>query len=199
MPHHASGSLDNSGCKRLRISSLVDMPEEENNAIEDISEICVLYASGISLLEEMSIRCIATEHWSNMLKAAFDAKAVGTLNTVIRLLRETCRPPWRSSGCGPECSCPCLRPPGELGSSRASTSSFVRPCPFGFIVLIAATYQASSLRQADVRLLDNFTAFTYHGKFRGNCEQRFEPPGCVSTHSARRTLRVGCAGTVFLI
>ncbi len=88
MPHHASGSLDNSGCKRLRISSLVDMPEEEDNAIQDISEICVLHASGIALLDEMSIRCIATEHWSNMLKTAFDAKAVGTLNTVIRLLRE---------------------------------------------------------------------------------------------------------------
>ena len=86
MPHHeihASGSLDNSGCKRLRISSLVDMPEEE-----DISEICVLYASGIALLDEMSIRCIATEHWSNMLKTAFAKEDVNALNKVIGLLQQ---------------------------------------------------------------------------------------------------------------
>ena len=58
MPHHeihASGSLDNSGCKRLRISSLVDDMAEEENEFD-------LYASAIELLDEMSSRSMATEH-----------------------------------------------------------------------------------------------------------------------------------------
>ena len=83
MPHdeiHASGSLDNSGCKRLRISSLVDdMAEEEN--------IYDLYASCIELLDEMRSRCMDTEHWSNMLKSAFADKDVGALFVVIGHLR----------------------------------------------------------------------------------------------------------------
>jgi hypothetical protein len=72
MPHHEihdSGSLDNSGCKRLRISSLVDdMAEEEN--------IYDLYASAIELLDEMSSRSMATEHWSKMLDKAFGKEDV---------------------------------------------------------------------------------------------------------------------------
>ena len=83
MPHHeihASGSLDNSGCKRLRISSLVDDMAEEENEFD-------LYASAIELLDEMSNRSMATAHWSNMLKIAAgkDSKedVVNALNSVI--------------------------------------------------------------------------------------------------------------------
>ena len=152
MPHHeihASGSLDNSGCKRLRISSLVDdMAEEEN--------IYDLYASAIELLDEMRSRCMDTEHWSNMLKSAFAKEDVNALNKVIGLLQQklAAHPggPAAAEPAVPNAHVPASAPPGELGSSRDSTSSFVRPCPFGFIGLIAATYQASSLRQADVRL-----------------------------------------------
>ena len=79
MPHHeihASGSLDNSGCKRLRISSLVDAMAEEENIYD-------LYASAIELLDAMTSRSMATEHWSKMLDKAFDKENVNALNTVI--------------------------------------------------------------------------------------------------------------------
>ena len=45
MPHYESGFLDNSDCKRLRISSLVDMPAEE-----DTYDLC---ASANDLVDEM--------------------------------------------------------------------------------------------------------------------------------------------------
>jgi hypothetical protein len=84
MPHHkihASGSLDNSGDKRLRISSLVDdMAEEEN--------IYDLYASAIELLDEMSSRSMDTVNWNKMLDKAFGNEDVNALNTVIAHLRQ---------------------------------------------------------------------------------------------------------------
>ncbi len=75
-----SGSPDNSHCKRLRISSLIDMPEEE--------DIYDLYPSGIRLLHEMRSRSMDTEHWSHLLRTAFDAKDVGALNKVIGHLQK---------------------------------------------------------------------------------------------------------------
>ena len=85
MPHyenHASGSLDNSGCKRLRISSLVDdMAEEEY--------IYDLYASAIELLDALTSRSMATEHWSNMLKIASKKEDVNALKKVIELLQRS--------------------------------------------------------------------------------------------------------------
>jgi hypothetical protein len=47
-----------------------------------------LYASAIDLLNEMSIRSMPTEHWSNMLKGAYDAKDVGAFNVVIKHLQQ---------------------------------------------------------------------------------------------------------------
>ncbi len=72
MPHreiHASGSLDNSGCKRLRISSLVDMPEEQ--AIEDNLLKYELLASGNDLVDALSSKGLDTDMWKTMLTSAF--------------------------------------------------------------------------------------------------------------------------------
>ena len=75
-----SGSPDNSDCKRLRISSLIDMPEEE--------DIFDLYHSGTKLLNEMRSRSMDTEHWSHMLRTAFGKADVGALNKVIGHLQK---------------------------------------------------------------------------------------------------------------
>ena len=90
MPHHeihASGSLDNSGCKRLRISSLVDdMAEEEIQ--ENIFD---LFRVGIELLDQMRGCGMDTANWNKMLHRAFDLE-VGTLaalNQVLVILRRT--------------------------------------------------------------------------------------------------------------
>ena len=74
-----SGSPDNSVCKRLRISSLIDMPEEE--------DIFDLYPSGIVLLNQMRSRSMDTDDWSHLLRTAFDEKDVRALNKVIGHLR----------------------------------------------------------------------------------------------------------------
>ena len=86
MPHHdshASGSLDNSGCKRLRISSLVcDMSAEH--------EKYVLFASGGDLVDELRSKGFHTNMWETMLTSAFNEASapVDALHTVIGLLRK---------------------------------------------------------------------------------------------------------------
>ena len=75
-----SGSPDNSDCKRLRISSLIDMPEEE--------DIFDLYNSGTKLLNEMRSCGMDTANSNKMLDKAFDMDNVGALKKVIGLLRE---------------------------------------------------------------------------------------------------------------
>ena len=77
-----SGSPDNSDCKRVRISSLIDMPEEEN--------IYVLFDYGNKLLDEMRGCGMDTTHRVKMLDRAFDADVdtVGALKMVIDLLQK---------------------------------------------------------------------------------------------------------------
>ena len=85
MPHHdshASGSLDNSGCKRLRISSLVDdMAEEEIQKY-------LLCASGGELVDELRSKGFQTNIWETMLTRAFNEESVAALHTVIGLMRQ---------------------------------------------------------------------------------------------------------------
>jgi hypothetical protein len=79
MAHHA---LDNSGCKRLRISSLVcDMSAEH--------EKYVLFASGSDLVDELRSKGFDTDMWKTMLTRAINASApVDALHKVIGLLRK---------------------------------------------------------------------------------------------------------------
>ena len=161
MPHHeihASGSLDNSGCKRLRISSLVDdMAEEENEF--------ALYASAIALLDEMSSRGMPTEHWSNMLKIASKNEDVNALNKVIGLLQQklAAHPggPAAAEPAVPNAHVPASAPPANsapaeipppLSSGRAhSGSSDSLPPP---------AKRRRSVRRMPEEFLDDFTAFT---------------------------------------
>ena len=80
MAHHA---LDNSGCKRLRISSLVcDMSAEQDKY--------VLFASGSDLVDELRSKGFHTNMWETMLTSAFNevSAPVDALHTVIGLLRK---------------------------------------------------------------------------------------------------------------
>ncbi len=83
MPHHdshASGSLDNSGCERLRISSLVCDMSAEQDKYE-------LIASGNDLVDELRSRGLDTDVWKTMLTSAFKESApVDALHKVIGLL-----------------------------------------------------------------------------------------------------------------
>ena len=117
MPHE-SGSLDNSDRRRLciMISSLVAMPAEE--------DIYVLYASATEFLDEMLSSCMETVHCNKMLEKAFDSEEVGALNTVIRLLRaKLAARQGGPAAAAPSPYVPAPAPPGELGSSSASSSS----------------------------------------------------------------------------
>jgi hypothetical protein len=78
------GSPDNSDCKRLRISSLIDMPEEK-----DIFESFDLYESGTKLLDEMRSCGMDTANRNKMLDKAFDMENVGALKRVIGLLQDS--------------------------------------------------------------------------------------------------------------
>ena len=62
MPHYesgSSGSLDNSVCKRLRISSLVDMSADDNTY--------KLFSTACDLLDVLRSRGMETENWNIML------------------------------------------------------------------------------------------------------------------------------------
>ena len=95
MPHdeiHASGSLDNSGCKRLRISSLVDdMAEEEIQ--ENIFD---LFRVGIELLDQMRGCGMDTANWNKMLHRAFDVIKLGVWSSPDG---STCRYKSKSAVC----------------------------------------------------------------------------------------------------
>ena len=63
MPHHA---LDNSGCERLRISSLVCDMSAENNEYD-------LMASGSDLVDKLRTKGLDTDMWKTMLTHAINA------------------------------------------------------------------------------------------------------------------------------
>ena len=171
MPHHeihASGSLDNSGCKRLRISSLVDdMAEEEIQ--ENIFD---LFTSGIELLDQMRGCGMDTANWNKMLHRAFDLE-VGTLaalNQVLVILRRTLAArlaahpggPAAAEPAVPNAHVPASAPPANsapaeipppLSSGRAhSGSSDSLPPP---------AKRRRSVRRMPEEFFDDFTAFTY--------------------------------------
>ena len=77
-----SGSPDNSDCKRLRISSLIDMSEEKDNF-----ECFDLYESGTKLLDAMRSCGMDTANRNKMLDTAFEMQNVGALKRVIELLQ----------------------------------------------------------------------------------------------------------------
>jgi hypothetical protein len=79
-----SGSPDNSDCKRVRISSLIDMPGETANF-----ECFDLFESGSQLLDAMRSCGMDTANRNKMLNVAFDMKNVGALKRVIELLQES--------------------------------------------------------------------------------------------------------------
>ena len=78
------GLARQSDCKRLRISSLIDMPEEKDNF-----ECFDLYESGTKLLDAMRSCGMDTANRNKMLNQAFDMQNVGALKRVIELLQES--------------------------------------------------------------------------------------------------------------
>ena len=172
MPHHeihASGSLDNSGCKRLRISSLVDMPEEEN--------IYVLYNSSVKLLEEMGRCGMDTTNRTKMLDKAFDKEDVGALKTVIELLRDTLAAhpggPAAATAAVPNAHVPASAPPANsapavhppppapLPLPLAAAHSSGRAHSHSLDSLPPRTKRPRAARRMADSFLDDFTAFTY--------------------------------------
>ena len=96
----ASGSLDNFGCERLRISSLVCDMSAEQDKYE-------LIASGSDLVDELRSKGFM---WKTMLTRAINASApVDALHKVIGLLRK--KLDAHHGGPAP------AAPPGQLGSS----------------------------------------------------------------------------------
>ncbi len=69
-------SLENSGCKRLRISSLIDMQPDQ----DDLYDLC---ASANSCAEDMRSKGINIANWEKMVGRAFDTESVGALNFFI--------------------------------------------------------------------------------------------------------------------
>ena len=74
MPHHESGSLDNS--ERLSISSLVDIPAEDDKYD--------LFGTAPDLLELMGSRAMHTENWNKTIQQAIDTDDVGALHKLTR-------------------------------------------------------------------------------------------------------------------
>ena len=156
MSHHESGSLDsgsldNSDCKRLRISSLVtvDMPAEEDTY--------GLYGAAIELVDEMRSRGFdsETDMWNNLLDTAFRKDDAGAFNTVFERLRHRFEAHnARQRQGGPAAAVPSTLvsdPAPPANSAPASSSSYfassstrscssLRACRIGFIT---ATSQAS--------------------------------------------------------
>ena len=73
--------LEHSGCKRLRISSLIDMPADEDDLIG-------LGVSAHKCLEEMSKRGISNTIFTKMVEKAFDKDDVAALKRVIAAMRD---------------------------------------------------------------------------------------------------------------
>ena len=144
MPHHeihASGSLDNSGCKRLRISSLVDMPEEEN--------IYVLYNSGIKLLDEMRACGMDTTNRNKMLDRAFNdnVDAMGALKTVIELLQSTLAAhpggPAAATAAVPNAHVPASAPPANSAPAEHPPPPAPIPLPLNAALPSGRAHSAS--------------------------------------------------------
>ena len=107
----SSGSLDNSGCKRLCISSADESPYELFGTACDL--LRVLRSKGMDAME--------TENWNLMLRRAFEKDDVVSLNIVIRRLQDIIEIPDALQG-GPAAAVP--SPPGRGSSFRVK----FRPC-----------------------------------------------------------------------
>ena len=76
MPSHESESLEVSSCKRLRVSSLVDMSGDEDH----LFDMC---ATATECLEELRSRGIDVAMWKKMFETAFDRNRLEELNRLI--------------------------------------------------------------------------------------------------------------------
>ena len=81
MPSHESESLEGSSCKRLRVSSLVDMSGDEEH---DVFDLC---ATAAECLEELRSRGVDVALWKKMVETAFDKTSSDALNRLIERMR----------------------------------------------------------------------------------------------------------------
>ena len=81
MPSHESESLEGSSCKRLRVSSLVDMSGDEEH---DVFDLC---ATATVCMEDLRSRGLDVAMWKKMVETAFDKNSSDALNRLIERMR----------------------------------------------------------------------------------------------------------------
>ena len=81
MPSHESESLEGSSCKRLRVSSLVDMSGDE----DQLFEMCT---TASECLEELRSRGVDVAMWKKMVETAFDRNRLEALNRLIASMQK---------------------------------------------------------------------------------------------------------------
>ena len=80
-----SDYLDYSGSKRLRISSLIDMPADEEG------DMCELFVTANGYVEEMRSRGMDPANWNKLIGKALDGDDPAVLKKVILHMQNTIR------------------------------------------------------------------------------------------------------------